>query len=225
MSRVSVYRGKTPILLVAPHGAGPSDIRTAEMTDYLARQLNAYAVINTGWKRRSKPKYKDFKANCNNLDHCKKNPLKKEFLDPIHWCKAQILHYHKKVNLFLIHGMDDSIRDYGKIDVVVGFGQGDPPRHSCTHSFKDRMQSALSMEGFTPAQGKAGGRLSAWGSKNLNQLFTNDQDVESIQIEVVLSLRNTDKIALETAHRIGKAIRNTCDKRIFLPLLKTIREH
>lgn len=225
MNRVSVFKGSSPILLVAPHGGGPSDVRTAMMTDYMSQRLSCYAVINTGWIRRSKPNYKDSKANCNNINHCKKKPLKQEFLLPILWCKDKILQYHNKANLFMIHGMDDSIRDYGDIDVVVGFGQGNPPHISCTNTFKDRVLASLAMEGFTPAQGKAGGRLSAWDSKNLNQLFIDEPRVESIQIEVVLSLRNTDHIAKLTSHRLANAISRAVDRRIFLPALRKIREH
>lgn len=222
--RVNLRTGSNPILLVAPHGGGPSDIRSAMMTEYMAKYLDAYAVINVGWVRRTKPKYKKSKANCNNLDHCRNEPLRSEFLRPIYNYRNQIVNKGRRVNLFLIHGMDDTIRQYNGINMVLGYGQGNPDRISCTHTFRDRLMSALTMEKFETAYGKSGGRLSAWSSNNLNQMFSTDDKVDSIQIEAALTLRDTDQKALATAHRTAMAIANACDRRIMLPRVYNVRE-
>lgn len=226
-----------PILLVAPHGGGPTDLRTAEMTEILAARTNACAVINTGWKRpwkgngegtnklwpHDKLDLKNGVANLNNLTHCRQKPLATDFLGKIESCKKLILGSYQKVHIYLIHGMDDTIRAYNGVNMILGTGEGTPPRHSCSSIFKERLAASLAMEKFTPAIGKAGGRLSAWDTNNLNQLYPTDNRVESVQIEIALTLRDTDKTAKETAERLANVI-NRVHSRQSISFLRHIPE-
>lgn len=237
MSRIQLISGYKPYLIIAPHGGGPTDIRSAQMAQTIAKKINAFAVINIGWVRpwignqEGDPAVKiDVKkdiskgiANLNDLTHCRTKALKKEFLHPIDLFKKSILSNHKMVNIFIIHGMDDTIRDYKGVNVVIGHGNGNPPRLTCSNSFKERLLGALALENLSPAQGKAGGRLSAWENKNLNQLYQTDDKVFSVQIEIGLSLRNTDKLAEDTANKIASAIDKTCSIGS-IPFLKNIPE-
>ena len=224
--KMTYMHGSKSCLIVAPHGGGPTDLRTALMAEIIAEKTDGFAVINTGWVRpwnghqegtnkpTTGPKQADLQngiANLNDLRHCRKKPLKKEFLKPLNECKNFILTKYKKANIFIIHGMDDTIRDYKGVDVVVGFGDGTPPRNTCPVTFKDRFISCLALEKFHPAQGKVGGRLSAWDSHNLNQLYIGEDKVNSIQVEIALTLRDSDKKAAETAVRIAEAINRTCN--------------
>jgi len=222
MSRIQTIYGSKPILIVAPHGGGPTDIRSAYISEIIAAETKGFAVINTGWERSDKANYRTFKADCNNIEHCSKQPLLSEFLAPLDYCKNIILSNHNKVYIFLIHGMDDTIRNYNKLNVVVGYGEGNPPRHTCSQSFKHRFISCLDLEGFVPAQGKSGGRLSGWNKDNLNQMYIKDKDVESVQVEIALSLRENNSLARKTAISMGEAIARTCDKTRSVPLLTLI---
>lgn len=235
-NRIVYIHGTAPSLIIAPHGGGPTDIHTAKISQIIAELTNSFAVINTGWIRpwngfvegTNNPVNTGFNiqegfANLNDLDHCRKSPLYQEFIIPIDDCRKFILDNHKKVHIFIIHGMDDNIRDYGGIDVIVGYGNGNPPRLTCNTNFKDRFISCLNIEQFKPSQGKAGGRLSGWDSKNLNQLYTNIPEVDSVQVEIALSLRNSIEKAVQTAKRLANAISLTLQN-TNIPILTNIPE-
>lgn len=236
MPKIQLLKGTRPYLIVAPHGGGPTDLRSARMAAIIAHDTDAYAVINTGWVRPWKGHMEgtnqniDTKfdiangfANLNDIRQAKKKPIRQQFLDPIEDYKNIILQKHKRAYIFLIHGMDDTIRDYKGVDLVVGYGAGDPPRHSCSLGFKDRLISCSHMYNFTPAQGKKGGRLSAWGAHNLNQLYSNEQDVFSVQLEVALTIRQTDKLAEHTASQLAHVINITMSS-VHVPHMRRIPE-
>ena len=237
MARVKLRVGQRPNIIVAPHGGGPTDIRSAEMAEIIAQATNSFAVINTGWIRpwkghkegspktviNTKEDIKKGFANLNDLRQAGQKPAQQEFLQPIEDYKNFILQFFKIANIFLIHGMDDTIRDYNGVDVVVGYGAGDPPRYSCPFTFKDRFIGSLAMEGFKPAQGKSGGRLSAWDKHNLNQLYSNHARINSVQVEIGLTIRDTDSTAAKTAIRVASAINNATGN-IYIPFMKKIPE-
>lgn len=236
MSRITLIQGLKPYLIVAPHGGGPTDLRTALIAEIIANYTDAFAVINTGWIRPwkgqgegsaknipTKPDIANGIANLNDIRQARKNPAKQEFLKPLDNYKNFILTKYKQVYIFLIHGMDDMIRNYNGIDIVIGYGAGDPPRHSCPLTFKDRFISCLAMEQFKPAQGKSKGRLSAWGSNNLNQLYANENRVTSVQVEIGLTIRQDDQIAKTTALRLSHAISNMMN-RVHVPFMRKIPE-
>jgi hypothetical protein len=224
VNRVKVIYGTNPFLVIAPHGGGPTDLRSALISDIIAKQVGAFAVINHGWERKSTPNFRLGYANCNDITHCQQEPLLSEFLTPIDELRSIILTKYNKVYLFLVHGMDNKIRNYNGIDIVLGYGAGKPSRHTCTLCFKDRLMSCLSLENFTPAQGKSGGRLSGWNKDNLNQLYQGNNQVESIQMEIALTLRKSNSVAKNAAIRIGEAIIRTCDNSRFVPSIAKIRE-
>lgn len=220
MSRVKIFHGANPFLIVAPHGGGPTDLRSAFIAGIIAKEIDGFAVINEGWKRRGTPNFRLSYANCNSISHCLQEPLLSEFLEPIDECRKIILLRHHKVHLFLIHGMDER----KNADIVLGYGAGNPSRHSCSLCFKDRFLSCLSLENFQPAQGKSGGKLSGWDKDNLNQLYQPVTSVESIQVEIGLSLRKNNSVGKNTAKRISEAITRTHDKSRFVPSPKNIKE-
>ncbi len=237
MQKIKYIQGSSSCLIIAPHGAGPTDINTAIMSEIIAQRTNSHAVINVGWVRPWKgtiegtntPANNAHKsnlsqgiANLNDLNDCYQHPLKEDFMKPIDIYKNRINRY-AKANIFIIHGMDDTIRDYNGVDVVIGFGNGKVPRHTCFLPFKDRFMGFLQAHNFTPANGKIGGRLSAWNGNNLNQLYTQDKDVNSLQIEIALTLRDTEEKAILTAERIAVAINRTCGNENS-PTLKNIQE-
>lgn len=218
--RIFYRKGGTCRLIVAPHGGGPTDLRTAEMAKIVAEQTDSWAIINTGWIRPWKGHLESDKsvnvsttvnvkngiANLNDIKHCRQEPLRSEFLTPLEEYKNQIVKSHGQCFIYFVHGMDDTIRDYAGVNVILGYGEGNPPRHSCSPRFVHNFLSALTTEGFNPSAGQAGGRLSAWDVHNLNQLFADEKDVASVQIEIALSLRSDDNSAKITAEKMARAI-------------------
>lgn len=227
-NRIITIYGRKPFLVIAPHGgwklgrSDTGDLRTDLISEKIAEEIGAFAVINKGWERSAKPNYRLYKADCNNIKHCSQQPLLTEFLAPIDYCKNIILSNYNKVYIFLIHGMDDTIRNYNGIDIIVGNGQGQPTRLSCTQAFGGRFISCLDLENFVPAQGKSGGRFSGWHQNNLNQMYVKDTAVESVQIEIASSLRQSNSDARKVAIRLGEAIERACDKTRQVPLMNII---
>ncbi len=82
--RMTYMKGGNPYLIVAPHGGGPTDLRSARMSEIIADKTDAWAIINTGWVRpwqghqegtnkpTTGPTQADIKkgiANLNNIKH------------------------------------------------------------------------------------------------------------------------------------------------------------
>lgn len=226
MTRIKTMQGTKPILILAPHGGGPTDLRSAEIATKVINELGVYGVVNTGWlrpwvghqegtgKKHNGPIQEDLAngiANLNDLNHCRQKPLKDDFLGPIDMFVKNIKGSKKRVNVFIIHGMDDTIRDYKGHNMILGYGNGNPPRFSCSDLFKERFGACLANQKFIVGQGKPGGRLSAWHQNNLNQLYSNDGDVFSIQIEIGLTLRDTDAKIHDLSLRIAESIQQTVE--------------
>jgi hypothetical protein len=219
MAKIKVIQGNQPFMLIAPHGAGPTDLWSAEQTEHMAKVLDCSAVINVGWKRpwtgniegtndrwpHEKLDIANGIANLNDTTHCRMKPLNDEFLRPINRLKSDIVLDYGKCAIYIIHGMDDIVRNYKGVDLVVGDGLGEPDRSSCTRTFSDKFISSLNGH-FTPARGKPGGRFSGWKQTNLNQLFQNDAQIMSVQIEMGLSIRENLKDALKMGERLADGI-------------------
>jgi hypothetical protein len=204
--RVSIIVGKKPAIYVAPHGAHCDDVNTALIAEILAESTNGYAVINRGWERADEIHYKKEKANCNNVEHCHKDVIKEEFLDPLFRFKNRILKKWARVAIIYLHGMSNNIQSTSGIDdlnYVVGWGSGKPPSHTCQKWIKDFVIYHLSIgDNCTVGEGKAGGNYAAWSRKNMTQLFRKwypDSEVDSLQIEIINKLRNTKLLAETTA--------------------------
>ena len=83
MERVELREGKIPVIVFAPHGFNGNDENTSIMARSIAKEINAYAVINKGWERSDVVNCFDDKADCNNVEHCHEDVVKDEVLDPL----------------------------------------------------------------------------------------------------------------------------------------------
>ena len=204
MERVELREGKIPVIVFAPHGFNGNDENTSIMARSIAKEINAYAVINKGWERSDVVNCFDDKADCNNVEHCHEYVVKDEVLDPLIRFIAKAKKNHGTAFLYNIHGMSDRHRKKAqdKMDVVIGFGDGDPPSFSMDIWRKDFFVSKLNVLGINAYEGKAGGNMSGWSRNNMNQLFRKwylDSNVQSLQIEVTHELRSDVTMALITS--------------------------
>ena len=209
MERVRSIKGKNNnVLIIVPHGH--DDPNTSVIGERLASELSCPAVINLGWERADKFDYDLDKANCNNIAHIQEDVISGEFLKPI-------LNYVKNIsnpNVFIIHGVSDLIKSQtpnNKLDIIVGYGEGKKPSYSCDFELKEIFMEILTQKaGLVMYQGIAEGKYSGRGYNNLNQLFRRKQylrpDCNSIQLEIVRSLRKNIDTAKHTADSIAIAI-------------------
>jgi len=211
MERTSIIKGTTPVLLVAPHG--PDDQNTALLVEMVAENFGAYAVINRGWRRSSGVDQLKDLANCNNIKHLHEDVVREEFLVPIFRCRAEIARkYTNKMFMFVIHGCKNNIIHDTKdeiLDMIVGYGAGLPPSYSCRLKSKNLFIKCLQEEGFGVYEGAAGGMYAGKSKNNLNQLFVKwrpDQEVESMQLEIVHELRMDKSMTALTADGIMAAL-------------------
>ena len=214
MERVSVISGKSPILVVAPHGYDQDDYNTDLIAETIAHQLDCYAVINRGWERAESVDYLRDKADCNNIYHCREDVVREEFLEPIIRFKNRILKDFVSCYIFYIHGMANKHRTLSKeprLDLVVGYGAGSPASYSCELWQKDFLLNELNGLGVMTYEGKKGGVMSGWSRNNLNQYFRKwdlDTDVNSMQIEVIYDLRREKDLAYLISDYIAMSIKN-----------------
>lgn len=194
MERTSVIQGSAPVLLVAPHG--PNDENTAELTEMVARRIGAFAVINRGWIRSTRVDHLKDLANCNDVRHLFEDVVREEFLTPILRCVKKINgKQNSKALILIIHGCKDhsgNDPEHELLDIILGYGAGNPPFYSCRTRTKNAMIRCLQDEGFGVYEGAAGGLYAGRAKNNLNQLFVRwmpNNAVESMQIEIVRELR------------------------------------
>jgi hypothetical protein len=210
MERVSVIEGDSPFMLVCPHG--PDDNGSAELTELIANQIDAYAVINRGWEKAPQLDYWKDKANCNDIRHLlSEDVLKEEFLDPILRSVSRIERDWDFTYVFIIHGVGDYVRKISndpQLDIILGFGAGNPPSYSCDPNFKDAFAYHLCQQQLHVFEGRPGGKFAGKAKNNLNQLFRRwhpNTTVQSIQVEVIRELRQKDVVEV-TADAIASCI-------------------
>jgi hypothetical protein len=235
MERVNAFEGNLNAIIIAPHG--PNDPYTGTIAKNIAKSLEAFCVVNQGFERSDTVDIFNDKANCNNVSHCHEDVVKDEFLDPIMRYVAKIRHapwmlssWDDPIWTFIIHGINHINRKVSP-DLVIGYGAGDPPSHSCDLWRKNALIHILSEQGFEVFQGKAGGQFSGWAKTNLNQLYRKwymDPAVQSIQIEVSRDWRTDEDDAISTAEALTEAIEDlllfTLDdvKKILIPPMKEL---
>jgi hypothetical protein len=218
LERVSIREGDaetTPVLLIAPHGY--DDPLTGLITEKIAEALDAFMVINNGWQRGENYDYDQSKANCNNIAHCHEDVVKEEFLDPIMQYVDTICERHAmgEAHIFIMHGVSNIVNSNRKsnVDVIVGFGDGNPSSYSCDLEKKNAFCYILSTK-LNTYVGGSGGQFSGRRRKNLNQLYRKwyqSQNAHSMQIEIVRDLRDTPEIAGYTAELLGNCIDDYID--------------
>jgi len=213
MERVRIIRGKIPIIIVAPHGV--DDERTAIVAEKATKEIKCYAVINLGWQKSDKVDFMKDYADCNNVTHCHEDVVREEFFDPIIRFKNKILSTEDEVNIFYIHGMSNRHRILANdptMDIVLGYGAGLPNSITFDLCKKNFFIDRLENLGFTTYEASQGSPMAGWSRSNMNQLFRKwyaDMRVNSIQIEIVHEMRESDRIAERTGGYIAEAIVDT----------------
>lgn len=207
MERVSIIKGQFPAIFIAPHG--PNDDYTADIAETLANKLNAYAVINRGWERSENVDIFNDKANCNYLPHLKQDVVREEFLEPILSFYHEILNNQRIVNIngvnlfiFIIHGIN-CIPHGVDVDLVLGYGQGLPRRFTAPKQFIAWFESRTA-QFLTVFHGV--GQYAGWSRQNLNQYFTNNPEIASLQLEIDKQHRTTQHVAIDFALQLAETI-------------------
>jgi len=211
MERTSFIQGTTPVLIVSPHGY--DDENTDVLAERIAKDFGAFAVINRGWRRSSKVDQLNDFANCNDIRHLHEEVVREEFLNPILRSVAKIkTKYGKKVYVVVLHGCKDQVRtkaDDEMLDVIVGYGAGNPSSYSCRIKTKNLMIHCLQEEGFGVYEGAPGGQYAGRAKNNLNQFFTRwmpDQNIESMQLEIVKEMRSDEEMVELTSEGLVTAL-------------------
>ena len=204
--RVSVYRGKSPVLLIAPHAAPKDDYNTGIITEEMCRLLNCNAVINRGWQRSKDYDYDKEQADCNNVTHMI-DVVEDEFLRPIIGLKNEIIRQYHDCHIFFIHGMIAR----NNVDIVLGHGAGTPNSFSCLGWRRNLMYYILEDLSLNVWGEKANGLYSGWKNQNMNQYFRKHKlqsNVQSMQIEISKELRTDKGMSELTAEFIATAVKN-----------------
>jgi hypothetical protein len=219
--RVSLISGKTPAIVIAPHGYEGDDKNTAFLAEYVAAKLDCYAVINRGWERADFVDANLDKADCNNVDHCYQDVVREEFLDPIFRLVKKISRKHRMVFTFYLHGMSNLHRIKSGIydlDIVVGYGDSRKKNFSCSIWKKDLLCFSLYQNGFTVAEGGLKSNLTGSKRTNMNQLFVQTEwnpFVQSMQIEIIEQRRKDIETTKKTGDLLATAFWKTVDSENF----------
>lgn len=208
-------KGDSPILIVCPHGNPNDDFNTDIISEIVADKVDAYAVINKTWRRGDKVDIANKVANFNRIDHAEDS----KFLEKIKDYRDNILDVYRQAHVFFIHGMVD-FADKGKaVDCVLGFGNGNPQRLTCSFGFKNELAYRFSLEKWQVRQGGPGSRYAAWDINNMCQYFreNNLPSTNAIQIEISRSLRDPETQAKKTALSLSNVIFNFIYKNNTVP--------
>ncbi len=204
MERVSIIRGKKPVIFVCPHGA--DDTNTTIIAETAAKELDAFAVINRGFRRSEEVDANNDEANCNRVDHVYEDVVYEEFLAPLEKLTSQLSKGFAKqqtVHIFHIHGCGNTIHKLAgeKVEIVVGYGLGlQKDSLSCDiwrkNLFVD-MYRTINKQIFHGEiyEGKPGGKYAGRDKNNMNQYFRKQnfcEWVQSMQLEFPFSVRDTE---------------------------------
>ena len=207
MERVAALEGELPLLVIAPHG--PDDHNTDIIAEKIHHEMDAYAVINYGWRRAPKVDYWQDQANCNDVRHLHEDVVKEEVLDPILRFKSRIIRDYGFCYVFILHGVGNYIRKQAqddKLDLIIGYGAGNPPSFSCEPRIKDAFIYYAEKHGFGAYEGLSGGQFAGKAKNNLNQLFRRwypNNRVHSMQIEIIKEFREEKDICDITAMELA----------------------
>lgn len=218
MERVSALEGDLPVLVIVPHGG--DDSKTALIAEIIHRELDAFAVINRGWKMSTTVDHWKDKANCNNILHINNGVLEDEFLKPIVRFVYRINKLWGRAQIYILHGASNNVRKEAgdmALDLVIGYGAGRTvgvSRFSCDPRMKDAFIHYLTKSGFCAYEGAGGGKYSAIDKRSINQLFRHwyyNPRVHSMQIEILEELRESNDAATLTAMELASCMEDLID--------------
>ena len=225
---IPIRKGNCNILVIAPHGHEKDDENTGEIAWQIADILDCYAVINEFYRKppnKEEANKKKKLVNLNKLDQINEQLDKKEFLWPIEEFKNEIVKRFGMAQIFIIHGITDkNIKAESKIinadielGALIGIGRGnpneDPDRLSAYPDTAANLMKLLQSDkerkiiAAEASQGHDRGGYAGWDKRNLNQLFTdeNDPKVQSIQIEIKMTGYRNDVQVPSTARIFADA--------------------
>jgi hypothetical protein len=229
---IETVKGKTRVLLIAPHGfmgdrsrdLTADDENTGELARRLANEFGLSAIINEKYKRAESLKDADVSkgiVDCARISQVSKL-LREEFLQKILDAKNGIIAEHGEALVVFIHGTDDPNMDeyigcYGadqKTSILIGYGQGDKGKESLTAApgFVTELARCLAEGNPNSMIAVAADTKSLYcgrDSNNLSQLFRHkdfkDTRVRSVQLEIKKAFRRPSVID-KTAKTIGTAL-------------------
>jgi hypothetical protein len=208
MERVTVISGEVPLMVVAPHC---DDNNTKEIAQFIASTLKCYCVTNNGWKRSDTVDAIGGYANCNDVSHCLEDVVKEEFLEPILGYANRMVKNYGHGYVFYIHGMGQQ-----SPDVIVGYGEGNPPSYSCGLYYKEVFLKACRENSVYATEAGAGSKYAGRSKNNMNQLFRNwfyNDKIQSMQLEIAYNLRTTQMIR-NVGMALGMAFDDLLDHKI-----------
>lgn len=214
--RVSIRLGTKNVLFVAPHGHDLDDTNTGIIAMAAADFMKANAVVNNGWRRSKTVDELASKANCNDLDHCSEDVVKAEFFDPIVSSIESVVESLETADadeqncyIFMVHGIGNSVRTKSNdpnLELIVGFGAGDPPRYTCEKSHRECFMDLYQSIGTGVYAGAPGGAYSARSYKNMTQAIHRLTGQPVMQLEYIYEVRKTEKIAEDCGYQLGRVI-------------------
>tara|TARA_Y100000034_G_scaffold6762_1_gene7438 strand:+ start:4107 stop:4823 length:717 start_codon:yes stop_codon:yes gene_type:complete len=206
--RVSIINGSVPLLLVCPHG--DDDTNTNVVTEKCAEAIDAYALINHGWKRSDDVDEINSFADCNSVAHIMdtnnfvvNDEYGKEFIK----FRQKIMKKWSGFYIFHIHGIGNHIKKKANdnVHLIMGFGKSKKnPSLTCELWVKDAFAKCVEDQGMGNLviyQGMAGGSYTARKNDNVNQYYrqyTHEPTIQSVQLEVTYDLRDDKQIAEHT---------------------------
>lgn len=165
----------------------------------------------TGEPEREKADKNEGWVDLNNLGQIK-GQLDEEFLRPIKKFKNEIVNRFETAQIFIIHGITNknikaeskTISAHSELAALIGIGRGnpneDPPFEDRLSAHPDTAANLMRLLqsdkkrkiiAAEASQGHGHGGYAGWDIRNLNQLFTdeneNDPNVQSVQIEIKMT--------------------------------------
>lgn len=229
--------GSSPIVIVAPHATEDDDVNTKEIAMELAKDLNAFVVINDKFHKPCEDKC-DKDEDFNHLpliggsyEWDKRVPEMKSFYDTVeaYTKKAGTLSKdnNKRALVLFIHGLK-----HDKYDIDLGAGVKSAPnmvinaeQHNKAKDnsgevtapikFVEAFRDVLKKKGLNVGTGDA---FSAWGSQNGTQYLKNKGiDCYSVQLEINSNLRKDIKKTAEVITTAVKELKDFSESVFYLP--------
>lgn len=179
MKRVIIKKGDFPALIVSPY----VNTHFNKILQQVADNLKCSRVINNGWEQSSQVDFFNDLADCNNIEHIHADVVKDEFLDPIIEFSDRSMQSYGFNNVYVFH----EINLKKNIDVIVGYGAGRIPSHTCPTWLKDAFIYFAEKQGYLVYGGRANGEHAGRSKSELNQLFRKwyfERNINSFQIKV-----------------------------------------